>query len=165
MTSRNRTMFWVAVVGASCLIPAWGSERAHLRHEVRMLQAQVRHLERRLGACVAARPAASGPPAAARPLGPPAPAAAPNAARASGRPLGPPRQTRTSVWRREWRQLRRGMSKRRVRAILGLPTQAVTLGSQRVWYYRYGRGDQGSVAFGANGRALAWQAPPFGSWW
>ncbi|MDA8389442.1 MAG: outer membrane protein assembly factor BamE [Gammaproteobacteria bacterium] len=165
MTNRYRTILWGTLAGASCLAPAWGSQLTHLRTEVRTLRAQVRHLERRLGACVAGRPAASGPATPAPETAPATPPGAQKARPAPGQPLGPPPQTRTSVWRLEWRQLRRQMTKPQVRALLGTPTRAVTLGSQRVWYYSYGRGDNGSVAFGANGRLLAWQAPPFGSWW
>ncbi len=161
MSNRYHTIFWGVILGASCLAPAYGSEVGRLRAEVRTLQAQVRHLERRLGACVAARPAPAAPAATPAP-----PARASKATPSPSRHLGPPRQqTRSDIWRHEWQRLRRHMSERQVRALLGRPSRALMLGGKPVWYYDYGTLGNGSVAFGADRRVLAWQTPPFGSWW
>ena len=155
VSNRYIALILGGLAGTMCLVPAHASD-ARLRAQVQALQAKVHRLERLLGACEARGPAPTQTPRK--------PAAGPQTHAPAAAPLGPPHRTRTDVWRHEWARLRHQMRAQQVRALLGAPSRIVQLGGERVWYYSYGSLGKGSVAFGSNHRVLAWQTPPFGSW-
>ena len=117
------------------------NEVGELRHTIDTLNAKVHALERKLG---------DGAPATSEAVTPPANAAAV--------------ATPDDVGAR-WHQVRRGVSKADVEALLGQPSRRLAFDARTVWYYQYANIGNGSVVFADDGSVIDWQTPPFGAWW
>lgn len=107
-------------------------EAAALRQSLEQLEAKIQTLERAEGA----RPAAS-----------PAP-----------RPEKQPELPLVSV-QRSWSEVRPGVAKERVSALLGAPEKVLRINGDLVWYYVYPGAGRGSVFFSTGDTVTAVQAP------
>ncbi len=63
--------------------------------------------------------------------------------------------------RKNWEQLRHGLSKTELQHLLGNPVSKFKLERQTIWYYSYPGIGSGSVILGYSGKVNGWQTPPF----
>ena len=89
-----------------------------------------------------------------------APAAAPAAKPDSKEPAG----SYVSV-QQSWSQVRTGLPKERVDALLGKPERVMQINGDDVWYYVYPGLGRGSVFFNSKGIVTASQPPRIGWGW
>ena len=89
-----------------------------------------------------------------------APAAAP-AARPDSKP---PAESYVSV-QQSWSQVRTGLPRERVDALLGKPERVMQINGDDVWYYVYPGFGRGSVFFNTKGIVTASQPPRIGWGW
>lgn len=154
---------------------AWGAENANaslakrvdrLSAKVQALEATVKKLEAQIRAQQHGSPVAN----AATPTVGSAPKAALKTAPTVARPTTPPAYTRQApaqnleLAKSRWERVKKGMTAKQVRALLGEPSQTMVLNGRKVWYYRYPNVGGGSIMFGADATVAGWQHPPW-TWW
>ena len=62
-----------------------------------------------------------------------------------------------------WRQVRNGMTRDEVRALLGAPQSQIPAGNRTGWYYAYGADGGASVFFDHDGHVISTMAPRAGA--
>ena len=135
----------VAAVAGTAL-PSYADqadEIARLREEAAALRQSLDRLEARIQALESATPGA-------RP-----PMASPNAAAKR------PELSLVSL-QQSWSEVRPGVSKERVDALLGKPERVMRINGDLVWYYVYPGLGPGSVFFSTEGKVTAAQPPRVG---
>ncbi|MDA8381990.1 MAG: outer membrane protein assembly factor BamE [Betaproteobacteria bacterium] len=95
-----------------------------------------------------------------------APAPSPQATEAAARQAVQEIEQQKVKLQDAWDSIKLGLSKSRVRALLGEPSTRFSLNSdQRIWYYSYPGKGSGSVIFGRDGKVTGSQKPPGMSFW
>ena len=128
----------LVVVAGFVALPAFADRAediARLRQEAADLRERLDQLDGKIQALDAAQPAAPSP--------------------ASPSP--------TSL-RESWSQVRSGVPKDKVHALLGKPTQVMRINGDLVWYYVYPGAGPASVFFNGEDKVTAVQAPRGGPW-
>lgn len=136
------------------------ADQAALQRQIDALQKSVRQLQKRLHE-LEARPAPATVPAQP---GVAAPATPAPAGSAPVRP-GTAKAELTPQIRENWGNLKHGMTRAQVRALLGPPSRKLDISGQPLWYYYYLGTGGGSVMFSRSGTVLSWQHPPSGWLW
>ena len=135
----------LVIAAALVALPAHAddaSDAAQLREQAAALRRSLEELEARI------RALESGP------SGAPAASAAP-------RPQMAPEPSPVSV-QRSWAEVRPGIAKQRVDALLGKPVRVLRIDGNLAWYYAYPGLGRGSVFFDAEDKVTAVQAPRAG---
>ena len=128
-----------------------------LSAQLQRLEEQIRVLDAKLSALEQSRPATA---AAAVPApSAPAPAPAATTSEIAAQAAAQLRREDEAV-REGWKQVNRGMTQDKVKALLGAPQRTFDLNGKPVWYYYYPADGSGSVMFDPAGRVVGYQAPP-----
>ena len=130
------------LVAGFAALPAFADRAgdiARLRQEAAGLRQRLDELDAKIQALEAAKPAAASPAS-------PSPASS------------------ASSLRESWSQVRSGVAKERVHALLGEPAQVMHINGDLVWYYVYPGVGPASVFFNAEDKVTSVQAPRSGVW-
>lgn len=117
-----------------------GDDIARLREEAADLRQRLDQLDAKIQALGGANPAAA-PPVSPSPVAPSA-----------------------ASLQQSWSQVRSGVPKERVHALLGEPARVMHLNGDLVWYYVYPGVGAASVFFNTQDKVTAVQAPSRGPW-
>lgn len=138
----GRAILFAAALAALPAHAGDADDVARLREEAAALRQSLEQLEAKIQALESAKGGA--PAASAAPM-----------------PEKQPELSLVSVLR-SWSEVRPGVSRERVDALLGKPGRILRINGDLVWYYVYPELGRGSVFFDAGGKVTAAQAPRAG---
>ncbi len=140
-----------------------GAPSANISARFTAIQAQLNALNKRLRRLERILPQHSSPSDAIVATAAGAATAPPSAAPPRVRPE-PTAYRKPEKLRASWKKLQRGLSRTKLRQLLGKPRSKLVLGRQTLWYYRYPGIGGGSVILDNDGKVTGWQEPPFRGW-